>query len=78
MKPFAKLGARSEEIFINGNEATTRMNDLVSNEAVRKNFCNVYDLWFFKVIYLFIVFLKNTKNRKIFIKIIGLPLILVD
>ena len=63
MKPFAKLVARSEETFINGKEA---MNDLVSSEAITKNLFNVYDLWFFKPMYLFTVFLKNIKNRKIF------------
>ena len=48
------------------------MNDLVSNEAVTKKFFNVYDLWFFKSMYLFIVFLKNTKNRKIFCELINI------
>ena len=66
MKPFAKLVARSEETFINGKEATSSMNDLVSSEAVTKNLFYVYDLWFFKPMYLFTVFLKNIKNRKIF------------
>ena len=66
MKPFTKLVARSEETFINGKEATSSMNDLVSSEAVKKNLFNVYDLWFFKPMYLFTVFLKNIKNRKIF------------
>ena len=42
MKPFAKLVARSEETFINGKEATSSMNDLVSSEAVTKNLFNVY------------------------------------
>ena len=66
MKPFAKLVARSEETFINGKEATSSMNDLVSSEAITKNLFNVYDLWFFKPMYLFTVFLKNIKNCKIF------------
>ena len=46
MKPFTKLVARSEETFINGKEATSSMNDLVSSEAVTKNLFNVYDSWF--------------------------------
>ena len=66
MKPFAKLVARSEETFINGKEATSSMNDLVSSEAITKNLFNVYDLCFFKPMYLFTVFLKNIKNCKIF------------
>ena len=66
MKPFATLVARSRGNIYNGKEDTSSMNDLVSSKAVTKNLFNVYDLWFFKPMYLFTVFLKNIKNRKIF------------